>query len=125
VFRHLSDPRSDQAEGDRHSVGANHRAVAELDDQPNGYVVAHRLEIRYGIGELPAPTSQGAVTDPVCSLHGNDTDSDGVCVSGPKALQRGSKRAIRRGAAGSLRVRGGTGPGCFDRLVIRWPDATA
>ena len=67
-----------------HSVRANHRDVAGLDDQPNGFVVAHRLEICYGIGEMPAPNREGAVTNTVCSSHGNDTDSDGACVTGPQ-----------------------------------------
>ena len=80
----LSEPRSEQAEVERTLGGQNHRTVAGLDDRPKVFVVARHISGCYGIGEVPAPNRQGAVTNAVCPSHGNDIDSDGACVTGPQ-----------------------------------------
>ena len=74
---------------------------------------------------MPAPNRQAAATNTVCSSHGNDTDSDGACVTGPQPYREGENESF----AGMLPVPSECGlelgPGCFGRPVIRWPDATA
>ena len=77
-----------------HSGETNHWTVAGLDDRPNVFVVARRTRGCYGIGETPAPNRQGAVTNAVCSLHGNDIDSDGACVTGPQPYSEGENESF-------------------------------
>jgi hypothetical protein len=43
---------------------------------------------------MPAPNRQGAVTNPVCSSHGDDTDSDGACVTGPQPYSEGEHESF-------------------------------
>jgi hypothetical protein len=58
-----------------------------------------------GIGEMPAPNHKGRRTSG--GSHGDDTDSDGACLTGPQPYE-GDKREFPRCVAGSLRVRVGT-----------------
>jgi hypothetical protein len=94
VFRHQSDPRNEQAEVERTLLPINRRTVAELDDQPSVFVVARCILACYGIGEMPAPNRQGAVSNAVYSLHGDDTDSDGACVTGPQPYSEGENESF-------------------------------
>jgi len=77
-----------------HSVKTNHWTVAGLDDRTNVFVVARRTRKCYGIGETPAPNRQGAVANAVCSLHGNNIDSDGACVTGPQPYSEGENKSF-------------------------------
>ena len=43
---------------------------------------------------MPAPNRQGAVTNAVCSSHGNDIDSDGACVTGPQPYIEGENESF-------------------------------
>ena len=43
---------------------------------------------------MPAPNRQGAVTNAVCSSHGNDIDSDGACVTGPQPYSEGENESF-------------------------------
>jgi hypothetical protein len=88
VFRRLWEPRSEQAGVERTLRPTNRGAMARLDDQPNVFDVGQHITHCYGIGETPAPNRQGAVVNTVCSLHGNDIDSDGACVTGPQPYTR-------------------------------------
>jgi hypothetical protein len=51
----------------------------------------------YGIGEMSAPNHKGRRTDG--GSHGDDTDSDGGCLTGPQPYT-GKKREFFRYAAG-------------------------
>ncbi len=53
-----------------------------------------RSRNRYGIGETPALNRHGTVTNAVCSSHGNDTDSDGACVTGPQPYSEGEHESF-------------------------------
>jgi hypothetical protein len=90
----VSEPRSEQAGVERTLLARNRRTVAGLDDRPNVFVVARRIWACYGIGEMLAPNRQGAVTNAVCPSHGNDTDSDGACVTGPQPYSEGENESF-------------------------------
>jgi hypothetical protein len=45
------------------------------------YVTLYSMEC-YGIGEMPAPNHKGQRTSG--GSHGDDTDSDGACLTGPQ-----------------------------------------
>ena len=77
-----------------HSVEENHRTVTGLDGRPKVFAVARRTRNCYGIGEMPAPNRQGAVTNAVCSAHGNDIDSDGACVTGSQPYSEGENESF-------------------------------
>jgi len=38
----------------------------------------------YEYREMPAPNGQGAMSDAVCSSHGDDMVFDGACLTGPQ-----------------------------------------
>ena len=80
--------------GERTFTRQNHRIVAGLVDRPKVFLADRRTGNCYGIGEMPAPNRQGAVTNMVCSSHGNDTDSDGACVTGPQPYSEGENESF-------------------------------
>lgn len=80
----MTEPRISQAGIERTLLPRNRNPVANLGDQPNVFIVLRPTGNCYGIGEMPAPNRQGAVTNVGCSSHGNDIDSDGACVTGPQ-----------------------------------------
>ena len=90
----LSEPRSEQAGVKRTLCGKNHRTVVGLGDRPKVFAVAQPTRNCYGIGEMLAPNRQGAVTNAVCSSHGNDIDSDGACVTGPQPYSEGENESF-------------------------------
>ena len=59
----------------------------------------------YGFGEMPSPNHKGWGTSR--GSHGDDTESDGACLTGLQPYE-GHKREFPRCVAGSLRVRVGT-----------------
>jgi len=64
-----------------------------------------RYRYCYDSREMPAPNHKGRGTGG--GSHGDDTDSDGACLTGPQPYE-GDKREFPRCVAGSLRVRVGT-----------------
>ena len=100
----LSDPRNEQAGVERthwqRTTGDGYRI-----SHRKLLTVAPRTVVCYGIGEMPAPNHKGRGTGG--GSHGDDTDSDGACLTGPQPYE-GDKREFPRCIAGSLRVRVGT-----------------
>lgn len=71
---------------------SNRPTVAQLDDQPTAFVVTQPIWRCYGIGEMPALNRQGAVSNAVCSSHGDDIDSDRACAIGPRPSSEGERQ---------------------------------
>ena len=80
----LSDPRNEQAGVERthwqRTTGDGYRI-----SNRNRFYVAPCNRGCYGIGEMPAPNHKGRRTDG--GSHGNDTDSDGACLTGPQPYE--------------------------------------